>query len=645
MARWIPAQGKTILRLYLYMLACLMLLRGALVLLYPAQFAELSVSDFLLSAVYGLRIDSATISMLFSINLLALLIPFRFAESLWWQRLWLYLALLPMWIILALSCASLAYFGEVSRHIGTELVYLRDDWPLVFDLISTSRIGFTLFSLTFVITATVFWIKWVVPKRASNSSMSIAMRSVVSFTMLLLLVLGARGWVPDGKPINVIDAYSLGSSAKANLALNGAFTAFQTSRNLSQKSHFSAREMAAMDETFGENTPNPFLQQHTEHPIQGKNIVFVLLESWSYKYIDALAGNNFGVTPNMDDLVHQSRVYDQHFAAAQRSIRGIQAILTSVPVLPGQPQLSEGLELIETSHIGELAHSAGYQSVMVQSSTRRSFRMDSVSASLGFDQYYGQEDIPLIREYPQDTPRFGWDYDTLMFFEQKLDALSENKKPFFGFAFTGTTHEPFADPGEAFHHLPHQARGEAGFLNTVYYADWAIGEFIREAKQKPWFDDTIFIFTADHVLHDSGGDLRELFRVPLVIYAPKIFQPERSEKIVSQYDMLPTILDLMGVNDPFVAFGESLFKDERLDEAWVSQGDVLGVIRDNATMQHTLKHRLAVDAPNKPAEFTQQLESHLLGISRQATTLLALNRWIKGAKPSAPKERNTSLSN
>ena len=621
-----------------------MLLRAALVLLYPVQFAELSLGDFFHSALYGLRIDSATISMLFSINLLALLIPFRFAESVWWQRLWLYLALLPMWGVLILSCASLAYFGEVSRHIGTELVYLRDDWPLVFDLISTSRTGFTLFSLAFVITATFFWIKWVMPTRASNSNMSFIARLGTSFVMLLLLVLGARGWVPDGKPINVIDAYSLGSSAKANLALNGAFTAFQTSRNLSQKSQLSAREMKEMEEEFGENTTNPFLQQYVEHPITGKNIVFVLLESWSYKYIDALAGNNFGVTPNMDNIVHQSRVYDQHFAAAQRSIRGIQAILTSVPVLPGQPQLSEGLELIETSHIGELAHNAGYQSLMVQSSTRRSFRMDSVSASLGFDHYFGQEDIPLLREYPQDTPRFGWDYDTLMFFEKQLDTLAENNKPFFGFAFTGTTHEPFADPGEKFHHFPHQSRGEAGFLNTVYYADWAIGEFIREAKKKPWFDNTIFIFTADHVLHDSGGNLRELFRVPLIIYAPKIFQPERSEKVVSQYDMLPTILDLMGVNEPFVAFGESLFKDERLDEAWVSQGDVLGVIRNNATMQHTLKHLLNVDAPNKPTEFTQQLESHFLAQSRQATALLALNRWVKGAKPGAQQPKTTGHS-
>jgi phosphoglycerol transferase MdoB-like AlkP superfamily enzyme len=424
-----------------------------------------------------------------------------------------------------------------------------------------------------------------------------------------------------------VDAYALGGQAQANLALSGAYTALHSWRNLRGKSAFSKEREAALQ--LGELGVNPHIQQYAKHALQGKNIVFVLLESWSHHYVDALAGNAYGATPNMDRLIKDSLVFDYHYAAAQRSIQGIQAILTGVPVLPGQPKLSEGLELVDMPRIGNLAADAGYSSVMVQSSTRRSFRMDAVAASLGIEQYFGQEDLPLLRQYPQATPRFGWDYEALMFLHKQLDAVSTINKPFFGFVFTGTTHEPFADPGAMFHIHPHDPSSESGFLNTLNYSDWALGEFMASARQSEWFDETVFVFTSDHVLRVEGQDLEKNYRIPLVIYAPGLVEPGRSQQVTSQYDLLPTLLHLMGSPEPFVALGRSIFSTQHTGEAWITQGEMVGLIRSEGWLLHSMKNRVeSKQAGNNPTAL-QRLEDRLLAVVKESQDRLILNRWVE----------------
>src|SRR5690554_908404 len=100
------------------------------------------------------------------------------------------------------------------------------------------------------------------------------------------------------------------------------------------------------------------------------------------------------------------------------------------------------------------ADNIGYDTVMMQTSSRRSFHMDAIASLVGFNQYYGMEDFPMLRDYPVSMPAFGWDYEGLMFLSQKLKQVDADS-PFFAFFFTGTTHEPFPDPGQEFHVYPH----------------------------------------------------------------------------------------------------------------------------------------------------------------------------------------------
>ncbi|UAW98654.1 LTA synthase family protein [Halopseudomonas nanhaiensis] len=622
---------RNIIGLYLVGVGLCVLLRAALLWLYPEFFAGISPSQAGRAFLIGLRFDLAIITQLCSIPLLALLLPFRFAGHPTWRRFWMILAMLPLATLLILGVVSATFFGEVQRHIGAELMFMVNDWPFVIDLLITSRREEFISVSVLLVLGALGWLK-LVTRETRYPRQSGRRQAWVTFVLALpVLLVFARGFVLDGKPLNVVDAHALGDARLGNLAMNAAFSVIHTSRNLDEALHSSItpEQANALRDQLGISRPNPFLRHYTTDKKTTPNIVLVILESWSNEYIDGLSGSDLGVTPNMDRLLAESQVYSNHYAAAQRSIQSIQAILTGVPVLPGQPRLSEGLEQMDMSRIGNLAADRGYRSVFVQSSTRRSFRMDSVAASLGFSEYYGQEDIPLKMDYPQATPRFGWDHETLQFFHQRLDDLADSG-PFFGVVFTGTTHEPFADPGERFHRYPHDARSEHGYLNTLAYSDWALGEFIAKARREPWYENTIFVITSDHVLRASAESLRSRFRVPLLIHASHLIEPGQSAKLVSHYDILPTLADLMGVEQPFVAFGESVFRDEHPDEAWVNHGEMVGLLRSDTEISFVPSR-----VSDNLAALTQHSEQASLWqraalITHLVIEKMNLNKWTLG---------------
>ena len=116
-----------------------------------------------------------------------------------------------------------------------------------------------------------------------------------------------------------------------------------------------------------------------------------------------------------------------------------------------------------------------------------------------------------------------------------------------GMIFTGITHEPFTSTLPQFDKYPYDS-WDHGFLNTLSFADWSIGTLLERAKKDGWFENTIFVFVADHT---SGGPaantLKNHFQIPLVIYAPKYFKPQAVEYVVSQLDMVPTLYNLAGL--------------------------------------------------------------------------------------------------
>ncbi|MDE5672431.1 MAG: sulfatase-like hydrolase/transferase, partial [Duncaniella sp.] len=111
----------------------------------------------------------------------------------------------------------------------------------------------------------------------------------------------------------------------------------------------------------------------------------------------------------------------------------------------------------------------------------------------------------------------------------------------------------------------------------IRYADYSIKRFFESARKQPWFNNTIFIITADHAsskrthevyFGEVGG-----FRIPIIFYDPSGELPTgRQPGIVQQMDIMPTMLNYLGYDKPYVAFGKDIFNTPA-EETWAFNWD------------------------------------------------------------------------
>ncbi|MCK4865674.1 MAG: sulfatase-like hydrolase/transferase [Gammaproteobacteria bacterium] len=593
---------------------------------YPDAFSQLSVYETISAFVNGLRFDGSVFARFIILPFILMAFPLAWLDKRAWFDIWAWLFFIVLIGSTLLLLADIIYFEHVKRHLAYELILIKDDINFVFDFMRHGYIGaLVLFAL---FTLALGWVWLTILRRPIKKSNWAPVKYIATF--LFILIIG-RGGV-SGKLIEIIDAYGTGNSAYGHLSLNGVFTTMAFALNMDNTNHhfFSEEEAIA---TLGKHRtiidPEYPLMKKNEGKATGYNVVFVLLESWNFDHVDSFGNNGYKVTPNFDALAAEGIRFTHFYAAGQRSIEGVQTTLTGIPALKGLPRLDAGIGVSNFTRLGSIAKDNGYETLFVQSSNRDSFKISGITAAAGFEYFYGREDIPLIGEYPDpEEATFGWDYDTLMFFKSKLDGL---KEPFLAYTFTGTTHEPYADPGKKFHVQPHNAQGEAGFLNTVKYADWSLGQFIAAAKKQPWFDNTIFIFTADHANHLQKGGFLKSFHTPLLIYSPKLFKAKEDKTISSQLDIMPTIIELLGFTTEYTSVGESIFNKKSGYAFTTMGGTAIAIINDKAYLKHSLKNRLEAEiyAPEKGTVDFDAMEKHLLSLDQMSYELLRDNRWSR----------------
>jgi len=197
----------------------------------------------------------------------------------------------------------------------------------------------------------------------------------------------------------------------------------------------------------------------------------------------------------------------------------------------------------------------GYRTVFVHGGELRFDNLNRALPGLGF-----QESIGMRRM--EKTGRYGdrrtWGYHDEASFDMLLRSLArkDDGRPVFAVIFTVNTHHPYAVPRKEFRFFPSSLK-ESKFLNAYRYTDHALGKFMKEAKTRPFFPNTFFLFVADHP-HHAGLNYLEDRVVPFLLHAPGRVRPGVDSRISSQLDMLPTILALAGGDSWYAAMGRDL---------------------------------------------------------------------------------------
>ena len=139
----------------------------------------------------------------------------------------------------------------------------------------------------------------------------------------------------------------------------------------------------------------------------------------------------------------------------------------------------------------------------------------------------------------------------------ELDATLRAGKPFFAHVMTTRTiGRTRSRPGAS---TCRRASGAQRGRNTPTGRS-AISSAVR--ARKPWFKDTVFVITADHCASSAGSAALPVFRyhIPMWVYAPKHIAPARVTERMSQIDIAPTLLGLLGMDYDSQFYGVDVFQ-------------------------------------------------------------------------------------
>jgi len=282
------------------------------------------------------------------------------------------------------------------------------------------------------------------------------------------------------------------------------------------------------------------------------NVVLVSSEAFGAEF-SRLYGSQQDLTPNFDSFAQQGLWFAHTYASGTRTVRGLEALISSIPPIPTVSILRRpGNENVATW--GAVMRSLGYHT---------SFLYGGYGYFDNMNYFFGSNGFEVLDRQEIDKVRFEnvWGVSDEDLFDRSLahfDELHTKGRPFFSVIMTTSNHKPFTfRPGLESLGIPEQG-GErpAG----VRYADYALGQFLRAAQQHPWFDDTVFVFIADHGARVYGAQQIPLrtYEIPLMVYSPKHVAPRRVDTLMTQIDVAPTVLGLLGLPYEAPFFGQDV---------------------------------------------------------------------------------------
>ncbi len=629
-------KGKFLVSIFFVTLFCYLIFRFSVLYFYNDVFSSLSSIDIFYSFLYGIRFDISIISLLYMPFFLLFLLPVKSKK---YYDFIIFTILLIFGIQIILLISDFIYFPEAKRHIADELSNIWNEKMFIVDFIIDKYLFLCLLIIILFILTNIFIIKNF-NNKIKFSKTGVPKNIIVFLSIFAVMFLMFRGKF-NGKPLNITDIYQISNSIpQATLSLNPVFTSVHTLRKKqtafinnfpSEKAFKCSKELLiSTDEIFVDDKYPLVRKIKNNNKENNYNVFVVLLESWSPKYIDGYSHNNFKVTPNMDKIISDSIVFTNAYSAGVRSIFGISATFAGVSLVPGLPHFAYGLELNNIFSISDIFDKNLYYTAFMQSSERNSYQLCNIAKNIFHTEAsFGKEDMPNLMKYT-GKHHFGYDYDLLMFSAQKATEQFKKNKKFFIFNFTGTTHTPFNSTTTEFEKYPRTTE-ENKYLNTLFYSDYSIGKLIEKAKQDGWFDDTVFIFLADHNLNTitKTDDLKEKFRIPFVIYAPKIFKPQQIDYVVSQMDVIPTICHILNTKKSFVSLGKNALDKNTRHFAFMTEGTNLTIIYDdNYYMKHNRQKVLETNTKENSQEY-KNMEEAILSLDKSTTEAFKHNIWYK----------------
>lgn len=529
----------------------------------PNTFAEI-----LESFLVGLTFDLSAIFISNSLLTICSLLPFRFVDAPAYQVFLKYLYWIPNIGFFWLNIADVEYYKFIGRRTIFEILGIVNDiGQQAFNLMGAYWYLFLIWgaiSYIFIIGTPVTARINMVRVYAENDVIfkNRYVKPIVWILAIGISVLVFRGGLQE-KPLRINQAFRQHDTHLGNLSLNTTFTFLTTidAKGTQKVSYFSENEQQlskriSRDRAF--HIDSTIVSTH-----KPQNVVVIILESFAREYM-GYKNPYKGYTPFLDSLAKSGIFYENCFANGRESIIAMPAITSAIPQLIDEPFITTPYQSNNFYGLGNILKPTGYSTSFFHAARNGSMGFEGFSQQAGFNRYYGLEQYPsALRKRDFDNNWGIFDEPYLQYFASEL---SKEKKPFVSCIFTLSSHHPYTIPAQ---HKGKFPKGTADVHESTGYADYALRRFFETASKQPWFDNTLFILTADHTQINTEPQYANplgAYRVPLVLFHGnnQILQNLRKvtdpHKICQHTDILPSILDFLHINQTKVLpFGESVF--------------------------------------------------------------------------------------
>jgi phosphoglycerol transferase MdoB-like AlkP superfamily enzyme len=336
--------------------------------------------------------------------------------------------------------------------------------------------------------------------------------------------------------LTFVDAKIFDQSYANNLVLNSTFTLMKSFGKppVERIKYFDSEKMLSLLNQ--QDLPSTFaLTQKRSKPL---NVVYIFLESFSQEYTQL---KDPEATPFFNTLRKKSTDFANSYANGRRSIEGVAALLSGIPALMEEPFINSEFSANQVIGLGTLLTAANYHTSFFHGAQNGSMHFDQFMRSVGIQNYFGKN------EYPNQGDDDGtWGIFDEPFLQWTCEKLTQFPQPFFTSIFTLTSHQPFKVPEKYQDRFKDE---RLPILRSVQYTDYALQKFIECAEKQTWYDNTLFILTADHtgpeLKTDSSFESR--FEVPLLFYSanPEILKGLQAQQFAQHIDVLPTLLETL----------------------------------------------------------------------------------------------------
>lgn len=542
---------------------------------YP-KIQHIGTNEILSTHYHALYLDTSMVCYVLSPTVLLMLLSFLSGKKIFFT--------INIWYVgVILSVLTLIYIAELEIHKewGTKinakaLSYLEQPD----EILNTVRPVFLFVGLT-VIAALVFLLLKFYKrfcKKEIYTDKKYLQSTILFVAIIPTLFIGIRGGFQQ-IPIQVSEAYfsrhNILNLASVNTGWNLINSIIENKKVLSGNPfvfyNFEQAKKTVEQIHFAEKDSTLMILDTTR-----PNIVMVILESWSAEMIEGMGGFK-GMTPNFDKLIETGVIFDSIYASGNLSDQGMAALFAAFPAQPYTSIITQPAKYTQLPAFNLILRNAGYF-------TSYMFGGQLSYGNIKAYMYYNDFDrIQEEKDFASHIPRAKLGVHDEYIYQRLIEDVNNDKEPFFAGMFTISTHSPYDIPDRTKYFVFNSY--EDDYANAFYYADKCIGNFIQHASKQKWFNNTLFVFIADHSHGTPKGidrNYAEYRRIPMLFWGNVIkdeYKGLRVKKIGSQIDLASTLLTQLKLSTEKFPWSKNLLNYYCPEFAYYENTDGFGWIR------------------------------------------------------------------